>query len=245
MIFLPWLAIRAGLVVTAILAVPSAGIAAAARGGSGVAGAALGLAVVAVFFTASKVVVALAARYAREFLLPAALGTYVVKIFLLGVLLVTVADVDEIDVLALAWAVFVGVFGWVGAELWVATQTRVPFFDPEEFEKRRTRSPERASVLPSDRSAIPNPSDRSAIPNPSDRSLRSRSDGTPGVPRGAPATEEPYSQQIITPDRSLAPLHDQPGPHSRSAGSPGGGGRPGMQRRRSSGRSEGSAGTAG
>jgi ATP synthase protein I len=128
MIISTWPAIRTGLAVTAVLAVPSAGLAAAVRGGSAVVGALLGLVVVAVFFTVSKVVIATVARYAREFLLPAALGAYVMKIILLGVFMLTLAD--AVDVPALAWAVFVGVFGWVGAELWVATHTKVPFFEP-------------------------------------------------------------------------------------------------------------------
>jgi ATP synthase protein I len=122
-----------GLVVTVILAVPSAGLATAVRGGSGAAGAVLGTAVVALFFTMSKVVVALVARRARELLLPAVLGTYAVKIVLLGVLAATITDVDAVDAFSLAGAVSVGVFGWVGAELWVATHTRVPFFEPEPY----------------------------------------------------------------------------------------------------------------
>jgi ATP synthase protein I len=129
-----------GLVVTGVLAVPAVSIALAAGGGKAAAGVGIGLGMVALFFTISKVVLALVARHAREFLLPAALGTYIMKVVILGILLFTIGDTNVIDALALAWAVFTGVFGWVGAELWVATHTRVPFYDPEEFRRRNPSS---------------------------------------------------------------------------------------------------------
>lgn len=139
----PWPLIRAGLAATVALAVPAVGVATAVSGGAGAFGAVIGLAVVAAFFVASKVVVGTVANRAPHLLLPAAMGTYVVKILLLGVLLVSVDGVDAIHTLSMAWSVFVGVFAWMGVELWFATHTRLPFYDPATFRERERRAAEK------------------------------------------------------------------------------------------------------
>jgi ATP synthase protein I len=131
-----WTAVRTGLAVTAAAGLVIAGLALLLGGGRGLAGAALGTAVVACFFSVSKAVLRAVARRAPLLLLPAALATYAVKIILLGVVLVTLQNTDVVDVRWLAWSVLVGVVGWVGAELWVATRTRVPFYDPVAFRAR-------------------------------------------------------------------------------------------------------------
>lgn len=122
--------IRLGLAVTAVVAAVAIPLGAALRGGAGAGAALLGVGVVVAFFSISKLAVGRVARRAPYLLLPAALGTYVVKIMLLGVLLVALQGTDTVDLPTLAWTVFAGVLGWVGTELWVATHTRVPFFDP-------------------------------------------------------------------------------------------------------------------
>ncbi|WP_239405161.1 hypothetical protein [Frankia sp. Cj3] len=128
--------IRLGLGVLAIIALPGLVAAGVARGTAGIVAVALGLCLVGFFFTASKVVVSVVARRARAMVLPAALGTYLMKIVILGALLVSLEGSSTIDLTAFAWAIFVGVFGWLGAELWVATHTRVPFYDPALFRAR-------------------------------------------------------------------------------------------------------------
>lgn len=128
--------IRLGLLITALLGVPAVVLGGVLHGGAGVAAAFLGLAVVVAFFSASKIVVGAVARRMPMLLLPAALATYTVKIVLLGVLLVALDGVEAIHLPTLAWTVFVTVFGWIGAELWVATHTRTPFYDPAAFAER-------------------------------------------------------------------------------------------------------------
>ncbi|AEH11128.1 MULTISPECIES: hypothetical protein [Protofrankia] len=128
--------VRTGLLVLAAVAVPALPIAGFARGADGLAAVAAGLVLVALFFTASKVAVSVVARRMRAMVLPAALGTYLMKTIILGVLLVTLEGSDSVDLIAFSWAVLVGVLGWVGAELWVATHTRVPFYDPDAFRAR-------------------------------------------------------------------------------------------------------------
>ncbi|SNQ48590.1 putative ATP synthase protein I [Frankia canadensis] len=123
--------IRLGLLLTVALAVPALAVAVGLRGGKGVLSAGLGIVIVVAFFTISKLAVGAVARRAPHHLLAAALGTYAVKIVLLGALLVAIQDSSALDLPAFAWSIFGGVFVWMGAELWVATHTRVPFYDPE------------------------------------------------------------------------------------------------------------------
>ncbi|WP_250281273.1 MULTISPECIES: hypothetical protein [unclassified Frankia] len=125
--------IRTGLLVLAAVAVPALPVAGFARGADGLAAVAAGLALVGLFFTASKVAISVVARRMRAMVLPAALGTYLLKVIILGVLLVALEGSEDVDLIAFSWAVLVGVLGWVGAELWVATHTRVPFYDPDTF----------------------------------------------------------------------------------------------------------------
>ncbi|WP_131748349.1 hypothetical protein [Frankia sp. Cppng1_Ct_nod] len=128
--------IRTGLLVMAVIAVPALVVAGFLRGAAGLAGVTLGLCLVALFFTVSKVAVSVVASRWKELVLPTALGTYGLKIFILGALLVNLDGSTTIDLLAFAWAIFGGVLGWLGAELWVATHTRVPFYDPKVFRAR-------------------------------------------------------------------------------------------------------------
>ncbi len=123
--------IRLGLALTAALALPAVGLAAILRGGSGAVSAVLGLVIVVVFFSVSKIAVGAVARRAPQHLLAAALGTYIFKIVVLGGVLLSLQNNSTLDLPALAWTIFTGVFVWMGAELWVATHTRVPFYDPD------------------------------------------------------------------------------------------------------------------
>ncbi|CAO5173450.1 ATP synthase protein I [Frankia sp. AiPs1] len=132
--------IRLGVLITALLALPAVGISAAVRGGTAVVSVLVGLAIVVAFFSISKLAVGAVARRAPQHLLPAALGTYALKIAILGGVLLSIQDTDTLDLPSFAWSIFAGVFAWIGAELWVATHTRVPFYDPEQpgaFEARR------------------------------------------------------------------------------------------------------------
>ncbi|MCM3886373.1 hypothetical protein [Frankia sp. R82] len=123
--------IRLGLLLTGALALPAIALAAVLRGGTAVVSVVVGLAIVVAFFSISKLAVGAVARRAPHHLLAAALGTYALKIGLLGALLLGIQDTDTLDLPAFAWTIFVGVFVWMGAELWVATHTRVPFYDPQ------------------------------------------------------------------------------------------------------------------
>ena len=104
--------LRAGLITTAALAavgVPGAWLLRDARAAAWVA---IGLAIVAAFFCLGALAVAAAGRIGDELTLPAALGTYLIKVLLLGILLVSVRGQPWLDPAALGWSVIVGTLAW-------------------------------------------------------------------------------------------------------------------------------------
>ncbi|MGF7237266.1 MAG: hypothetical protein ACQSGP_20225 [Frankia sp.] len=145
-------ALLTGLAATAVTGAPVLLAAWLVAGGVGLAGAGFGVGLVALFFAASKLVLALVARHAPALLLPAALGTYLVKIVILGIVLVGLDGSDAIDLTWLAWAVLTGVVAWVAAELWVATHTHVPFYDPVEYRAAHPGQGDRPPPAARDRS---------------------------------------------------------------------------------------------
>jgi ATP synthase protein I len=122
--------VRAGLVTTAVLAaagVPGAWLLRDARAGAWVA---VGLAIVAAFFTAGALAVAAAGRVADELTLPAALGSYLVKVVLLGVFLVAVRDEPWLDPAALGLSVLTGTLAWTGVHIRRVWTARLYYVDP-------------------------------------------------------------------------------------------------------------------
>jgi ATP synthase protein I len=139
--------IMVGLVLTAVAMIPAAGLAGLLEGGGAVLAAVLGLALPGAFFATSKLVLAAVARRWPHALLLTALATYVFKIAILGVVLVSVQHIQDTWLTCFAWSVLAGVVVWVAAEIWVATHTRVPFYDPSRFEARQ-RERERRPASP-------------------------------------------------------------------------------------------------
>ncbi len=76
-----------------------------------------GLALVAAFFTMSTLAVSWADRIAPALTLPIALATYTGKVIVLAILLAGLRG-TSVDLPAFAVAIIVGVFGWLGAQLW-------------------------------------------------------------------------------------------------------------------------------
>ena len=113
------------LAVTAVAA-PVAGI----LGGWGSAVAVLvGSATVVGFFVGSGVVIAWAGGIDDAFALPAALGTFLVKLLVLFALLGSLPEDGWLDRLVLAWTVIAGALLWSGVQMrWV--WTRQVFYVP-------------------------------------------------------------------------------------------------------------------
>ncbi len=104
--------VRAGLVTTAVLAVLGAPLAWLVRDGRAAVWVLAGLAIVAAFFSVSAYAVAAAGRVSDSLTLPVALGTYAIKIAMLGVLLVWVRDKPWLDPKPFGIAIAVGTVAW-------------------------------------------------------------------------------------------------------------------------------------
>lgn len=122
--------LRAGLAVTGLLAALGVPLAWLLRDARAAAWVAVGLAIVAVFFCVGALAVAAAGRIGEELTLPAALGTYLIKVVLLGVLMVSVQGRPWLDPQALGFSVLVGTLAWTGVHARRVWTTRVYYVDP-------------------------------------------------------------------------------------------------------------------
>jgi ATP synthase protein I len=132
--------VRAGVLTTAavgVLVVIAAGLLA---GRTGVYGALLGTGLAMAFFVVTIVAVSAAGRVAAELMLPAALGTYLVKVIGIGVALYLLRGTTAFDRTAFALATVIGACVFLVAELRFALRARTPYVTTPE-EDRRPGSP--------------------------------------------------------------------------------------------------------
>jgi hypothetical protein len=122
--------VRAGLLTTGVLAVVGAPVAWLVRDARAAAWVVAGLALVAVFFSVSAAAVAWAGRIDDSLTLPVALGTYVLKVVLLGVVLLAVKDRPWLDPRAFGLSVAVGTVAWTAVHARRVWTTPVYYVDP-------------------------------------------------------------------------------------------------------------------
>ncbi|MFE3453234.1 hypothetical protein ACFXJ8_30350 [Nonomuraea sp. NPDC059194] len=100
-------------------------------GGKGALGAAVGLALVAVFFTISVVAVSYAARVSPQMMAIAAMLSYLVKVLVILAMLRTFGDTTAWNPKAFAWTVVVGTIVWTAGEVRAFMKTKMLYVDPE------------------------------------------------------------------------------------------------------------------
>ena len=122
--------LRSGLLTTGVLAVVGIPLAWLGRDARAAAWVAVGLAIVAAFFCLGALAVAAAGRIGEELTLPAALGTYLIKVVLLGVLLVSVQGKPWLDPTALGLSVLVGTLAWTVVHARRVWTSRIYYVDP-------------------------------------------------------------------------------------------------------------------
>lgn len=122
--------VRAGLVTTGVLAVVGIPLAWLVRDAKAAAWVAVGLVIVAAFFSVSAYAVAAAGRVADSLTLPVALGTYLIKVLLLGILLVALRDQPWLDPQAFGLAIAVGTVAWTAVHARRVWTTQVYYVDP-------------------------------------------------------------------------------------------------------------------
>lgn len=99
------------------------------QGWSAAWGVLLGLAVVAFFFTVSSWVVARAGELNPRFTMPAALVTYGLKLFILGILLAAFPMDGPIDRMWMGISIAVGLMVWLACQILVVIRTPRMYVD--------------------------------------------------------------------------------------------------------------------
>jgi ATP synthase protein I len=87
------------------------------------------------FFAVTIVVVSVAARIANELMLPAALGTYLLKIIGIGLALLLLRDTTAFDRTAFALATVIGACAFLVAELRIALRSRTLYVNTTDRER--------------------------------------------------------------------------------------------------------------
>lgn len=115
--------LRVGALVTGVVAAAAAVVVGLLRGWEAVWGVVLGAVVVTGFFALSALVIAWAGRIGDAFTLPAALGTFVIKVLVLAGVLGSIPADGWIDRPVLAWTVIAAALLWGGVQMrWVWTR---------------------------------------------------------------------------------------------------------------------------
>ncbi|MFF5113351.1 hypothetical protein [Streptosporangium sp. NPDC000509] len=99
-------------------------------GGKGALGAALGLLVVAVFFTVSLVAVSYASRISPAMMMVAAIVTYAVKVLIIMALLKTFESATAFEPRAFGWSAIICTVVWTAGEMWGFMKTKMLYVDP-------------------------------------------------------------------------------------------------------------------
>ncbi len=133
--------LRVGTAVTAALTAVAAPVAGLLGGWDAAVAVLLGAAVVTFFFALSGLVIGWAGRHGDAFTLPAALGSFFVKILVLAAVLQSLPADGWVDRRALAWTVVAGALLWsVVQQRWVWTR-RLYYVTPPAPPRAQTPAP--------------------------------------------------------------------------------------------------------
>jgi ATP synthase protein I len=114
---------------TAIAGAVALVISALVAGGKGAIGALLGLLLVAVFFTASMVIVGWVSRVKPSALMPAAVGTFLAKILLLLVVIAALKGTTAFNTKVFGFTAIACVLVWTGGQV-ASLARRMPYVEP-------------------------------------------------------------------------------------------------------------------
>jgi len=123
--------IRGAAVPTAVVAVPLVVIAGLLEGAKGAVGAALGVILVAAFFTAGVVVLGWAAKINPVAMMNVAIATYVVKALALLLVLVSLGDTTLFDRRAFGLSILVAAVVWMAGEVWAFSRLKILYVEPD------------------------------------------------------------------------------------------------------------------
>ena len=119
--------VRGAALATAAVGAAVVVVAGLLAGWAGVYGALLGTALAIAFFAVTIVAVSAAGRVANELMLPAALGTYLIKVIGIGLALFFLRDTTAFNRTAFALATVIGACVFLVAEVRFALRARTPY----------------------------------------------------------------------------------------------------------------------
>lgn len=100
-------------------------------GAKGALGAAIGTALVGVFFSISVVAVSYAARVSPQIMAIVAMVSYLIKVIAIMAMLATFRDTTAWNTRAFAWSVVVCTLVWTAFEVRAFMKTKMLYVDPE------------------------------------------------------------------------------------------------------------------
>ena len=124
--------LRGAAIPTAVAGALAMAVAGAAAGVQALVGAALGTALALVFFGLSFLVVTWAGNRNPKYMYPAAMGTYLAKIVLLGVLLIAFGDAPVLSGNAFAITASACTAVWMAAHMWALNTAKILYVEPAE-----------------------------------------------------------------------------------------------------------------
>jgi ATP synthase protein I len=122
---------RRSAVVTALAAIVMAALGFALGGSKGLIGAAIGVAVVALFFGISVLAVGRAARISPQAMMATAVGTYIVKIILLLAFVGAFQDTTAFSPKAFGLTALACILVYTGAQVVWSMRLKTPYVEPD------------------------------------------------------------------------------------------------------------------
>lgn len=116
--------------VTVVVGVIAAAIGWAVAGSQGLIGAVVATVIVLGFFSIGQFTLGAVLRNNPQMALTVALLIYLVKVGVLLVLIILLADTTMFDTKVFAATIVIGTLAWTGAEVWVFARTKVLYVEP-------------------------------------------------------------------------------------------------------------------
>lgn len=121
--------LKIGFIASLLLLVVGVPLAWAIRGWQGALAVFVGIVIVTIFFAFGSWAVAKAGKYDDRLTLPAALGSYLIKIGILAIVLVSIPLDGPVDVATMAITVLVGTFMWAGLQIKYVLSKQIFYVD--------------------------------------------------------------------------------------------------------------------
>ncbi len=123
--------LRTGVAVSVVLLALASGLGAAVSGADAALGGAVGVLLVAVFFSVSLVAVAAAGRVSPQAMFQTAITTYMIKIPAVLALLAVIRHVSSLHPVAFGWSVIGATLVWLLVDVRLFMTSRQLYVEPE------------------------------------------------------------------------------------------------------------------